>query len=912
MKLKNKKTAEKIIALAMIVFLITLVIPPFSFAEDVEVSFTASPQTIQRGQDNAIIISLTVPGDYDGLEGGELIVHNGAKTPQVIRLQKGEGREYSFSFKIKASQSVGDTFYVELKNLKVYKDKMHGTLPIHEVSYATAVPERIDFTVTGTTNNQGSALNPNPAATGVGSAGNVVRNPLVSMLIDSILSPFETQLKEGVFDKISGQIEEAFKLGTEKEGGENALLDKLGLSTSTRERLKRKVAGKPVELTEEEINEFWEAWTDYDKNANEIKDNIQKEIEEGKKEKKSFWERIINCSDREHIGYGWCAWEYVVDIFSLTYGIATSIRLASHVGTCAPEQPLTESQCESCNEEGFFCTEERCAILGPNCITAETEDPGRVICISGDCPERGSPKIIYLNAIAYDINGTVVRDKDWTGGSSGGVDLGKIAWDTAYIELYVDTSAEANPYSEFTKCRWSFKKDQAFENMSTFDPDLFSSEHYVYAPTDGLVPGESYTIFIKCQDVCGAVHQPEDNPYQVKFELEDEPDWRYPCYPDLITAHDAGRCYIDPWQSFIPANLPEKEIELWFDEDEVRCRYSTPLHTVPLSVDWDNMTSFGQEFEFVKANPSPYESGRCLVTSGECTHANLTLDLTHGGEQIDLSMDEETLREKYGNNLTSEDISHILDLMQQFEYVNESIGLYRLMFVCRDEEDNEMPPVPYSLLAMPPYDIEIIQPPWNDSYETYERQPELVVNTSHNTYCKYLINTRQWTQGAVNNILWDEMNFLDEVFTQTHIGIVSEELNATPDEGKPHYLFVRCRDAGNLEVNHFTTSFSIVKDITPPEVIRMYHMNDPAFGAFGNSLVIETDDEASCVYSLRSGSCAYNFSDGTPMSSADKFKHSAPWQISDPYYIKCKDKWDNGNDTCAIIVYPYEVPEFIL
>ncbi|MEM2018051.1 MAG: hypothetical protein QW585_02450, partial [Candidatus Pacearchaeota archaeon] len=147
---------------------------------------------------------------------------------------------------------------------------------------------------------------------------------------------------------------------------------------------------------------------------------------------------------------------------------------------------------------------------------------------------------------------------------------------------------------------------------------------------------------------------------------------------------------------------------------------------------------------------------------------------------------------------------------------------------------------------------------------------------------------------------------IDAETATTHKGKHNETLNASTT-GLKHLLCVKCRDFWGIEVAS-KIDFFVLLDPLSPEVIRMYHDT-----TINDLLVIETNEEAECVYTHKG--CNYNFTEGNAMMSTDKLLHAAHWQLS-PYYVKCKDKWDNypggkpDANVCTIVIYPYEIPQF--
>ncbi len=165
-------------------------------------------------------------------------------------------------------------------------------------------------------------------------------------------------------------------------------------------------------------------------------------------------------------------------------------------------------------------------------------------------------------------------------------------------------------------------------------------------------------------------------------------------------------------------------------------------------------------------------------------------------------------------------------------------------------------------------------------------QVDLIVNTvgglsSGEAACQYSINTQPYITFA--QTLSNEHK---QTFTSLNIGNYS--------------INVRCIDsAGNLAYGN--TSFNLELDTNPPGITRIYY-------DFGD-LVIETDEDASCVYKNDSVTCNYNFANGTSMDFGNTKIHKTVWNLKSISYIKCKDIWGNEPDQCSAVVKPYQTVE---
>jgi hypothetical protein len=121
------------------------------------------------------------------------------------------------------------------------------------------------------------------------------------------------------------------------------------------------------------------------------------------------------------------------------------------------------------------------------------------------------------------------------------------------------------------------------------------------------------------------------------------------------------------------------------------------------------------------------------------------------------------------------------------------------------------------------------------------------------------------------------------------------------DSGSYTYYY-KCVDLGGNAV-YDSTSFNVDVDRQSPIVVRAYKSS--------GELKIITSEEADCSYSNKD--CNFNIDEGIQMSTLDNQAHNAEWKITQNYYIRCKDEYDNqpslslDNVGCSIVVRPYEI-----
>ncbi len=122
--------------------------------------------------------------------------------------------------------------------------------------------------------------------------------------------------------------------------------------------------------------------------------------------------------------------------------------------------------------------------------------------------------------------------------------------------------------------------------------------------------------------------------------------------------------------------------------------------------------------------------------------------------------------------------------------------------------------------------------------------------------------------------------------------------------GNHNYKVLCLDESGNTAQT--TISFTIVKDLQPPQITRIYNE--------GNNLIIRTSKPAICYYNKNDADkCNYAYTDNPLLklgtfSTNDNLIHMTGWRLS-PYYIKCQDLCGNGGratDGCLTVV-PQEI-----
>ncbi|MCX6746919.1 MAG: hypothetical protein NTU63_02170 [Candidatus Pacearchaeota archaeon] len=110
--------------------------------------------------------------------------------------------------------------------------------------------------------------------------------------------------------------------------------------------------------------------------------------------------------------------------------------------------------------------------------------------------------------------------------------------------------------------------------------------------------------------------------------------------------------------------------------------------------------------------------------------------------------------------------------------------------------------------------------------------------------------------------------------------------------------FIKCCDLGN-NCQEGNVEFRVETDFNPPIIVRAYYES--------GSLKIVTNEDAECAYSITD--CSYILEDGITFSSGNDREHSAGWDTTNNYYIKCKDDYGNQPSPadCTMTIRPFEL-----
>ena|GEM_PF-4980116 len=381
---------------------------------------------------------------------------------------------------------------------------------------------------------------------------------------------------------------------------------------------------------------------------------------------------------------------------------------AMNTGKCSAESAYTPDEKAELQEEGYdvkcencgwlegqpWCTEQRCAMLGTDCVWAQDPDSAKADgkCYTKDLDDVTQPALTALEAEYFD------HDKNKLGEDSGIPKVERTAelpYNMTYIKIYATTN-------EAAKCSWSLTESQEHKSMTTFaDEALYPTEHETnYIAIDRNILPAEFTYYIKCKDVAGNAPPAAEDKNYVKFKVEGGPD----VTPPVIE-------YIDP-KGFMPLGTETINLKvLAFDSNAVKsCEYATDGTFYSMS----RVGSMG--------------SAKCATSIAErCDYFE--------ADNVELNCTEFEALDPEAIGLTGEQKRAFLE--QQAEYKGTNVCPLRIK--CTDTKDNSEE-ANYSIVITPLFNVTIISPE-----DGYDRTPEIKIETSRPSVCSYTLLGKEYT-----------------------------------------------------------------------------------------------------------------------------------------------------------------------
>jgi hypothetical protein len=555
----------------------------------------------------------------------------------------------------------------------------------------------------------------------------------------------------------------------------------------------------------------------------------------------------------------WAFSETLSPILSTTAGIISiySVSESFNTGNCVPETAYTNSDhCGECGglEGQFYCTQERCGILGEDSgychWEAKNDGTADGTCLSSNPTDTTPPGITSIELQMFDQDLAVTLEKNV---NTNQMTTEQVSWfDAAGVEINLVTDEPA-------KCAASFESSLTYETMSggelAFDGSYETDHELKFNLTAQQKMNGENTLYIKCRDVSGGVNGEHDDINWIKMLFGVEPN---SVPPEIIEIQPANALNL-------PAGTLEIEVKLTVQDrlDEVtECKYQ-PANTDP------NGYVVDDEGNIEPINYGDLNNLFTFIRTMSCPGSAL---------QNDCSQFKDTIVFDEGNSIE-------LDLISQGYSENGTI--YPYTFGCKDSYGNPVL-MDYGFTIYPGFDMNITYP--TGGLQIYDSTPEVNISVEVDAYCRYKID---------NDVNWTRMN------TGVGMPFVNSEIEdplSANVAGVPHRLIVNCIDMGN-DVVEKTINFFVMSDAAAPLITRVYTR-----GIMGSSgrLHIELNEEAECRYSSEDSS----FEDSTLMNAVPPTlvlgerilsDHQTATLDSFKYYIKCRDEWDNEG---SYTIYP--------
>ena len=453
-----------------------------------------------------------------------------------------------------------------------------------------------------------------------------------------------------------------------------------------------------------------------------------------------------------------------IGLFVNLYGAARSMN----PGTCAEESAYSadSAKCGNCGaaEGQWYCTKERCDILGTNCkwfVKPDAKEDG--LCIAVKTTDVTIPSVEKWTLRFYDSNQSQIGQPVNIPGNAGTAvwptSGGKVPYNSSYVSIEINTNEES-------QCKYTQSGGQDYNSaMTSFaDESAYPRDH----KTDkiALIRGAKtdYIFYVKCKDLNGNVNSASDDKNYIKFTTVAAPDRQPPSIE-----------YLKPENIFMPPSTTNVTFSLLtYDTNNVSsCKYS------PTSINWDNMTTMNRIGAIGRS--------KCVVTNTTaCDLFQSTILLTNG-------------------------------TLAQFNTGDEIINVttYRIYFNCIDNAKptgnkgitvmgNVYDYLNRTVTLIPGFNVTVNSP--IPSPELYYEDVDINVTTGRVSTCNYVIDSKKYTfddppQGVKGHVI-------------TH--------NESLSVGE-HTIFAECEDIANNIMTSSPVKFNVAADLAAPMIIRAYY-----------------------------------------------------------------------------------------
>jgi len=515
-------------------------------------------------------------------------------------------------------------------------------------------------------------------------------------------------------------------------------------------------------------------------------------------------------------------------------------------GDCVPEEAYGDNtHCEECGglEGQFFCSQDRCGILGGNsghCTWESKGDGGPDgLCLPANPTDTGIPTITHMKIEMFNRTNLFTGDYEVTGHE---IETQEFGWYDAHsVKINLTTDEES-------KCRGSFEdgKDYGdmlaeyhFEGRYTFDHSLEFN-----LTGQQKMHGEN-TFYIKCTDVNGNVNRASDDMNWIKMRFGEEPN---DVPPEIIDMDPANRV-------FLPEGTNQIDLRIIVEDriDEVtECKYGYNI---------SNYVDLPSTFNFDRTMSCPGSS-----LPDDCYQFSNMFEFNE-----DQSLDVDLVSQGYGENAT----------------------IYPYVFGCIDEYDNSKL-INYSFTVYPGFDMNITYP--EEEERVYDSTPDINITVGASSQCDYKIdNALNWTDLSPvlgHNLYSAEVEdpLSGSVGGIGHTLVVKCRDLAYNDVEKSLHFFVLSDESAPRMIRLYTRgSFGSGGNL-------YLALDEEAECAFDNDEQTFDFDDGTLMLPVPPLSRLGEGEDERLLSE----EHATSWD-STKYYIKCRDEWKNE---ASFVVYP--------
>jgi hypothetical protein len=508
---------------------------------------------------------------------------------------------------------------------------------------------------------------------------------------------------------------------------------------------------------------------------------------------KEGWDKIVLPTLKEKgvtkevavskFGSGWLKWTRIVLISVAIFLDIWSTSRAMNIGKCEAESKYTPGEKQKLKDEGvlaveptavcelcgtregqWWCTEERCKMLGTDCVWKAENNTGKKdgTCLTVKLSDISPPNVVNVSLKLLKADNTTNYTSGIIDGKTLSVSTAQ-SHDVKWVEIGVGTN-------ENSYCKYDNKENATYDEMRwTFDKESeFPMSHVARRDINEMMSTDYvYSIYARCEDA--ASNKNSVDAASISFRLQPPPDY----YPPEIQ-------YVDP-SMYVPFGTASINLKiLAYDNNRVsECRYSFNKSKTA----WNEMTG-----EMTKS-PANCKSG--VTTANACDYFIKTVNLPEGRE---FTVDFET------SGMSAEDRAAINSQMADLR----GSKMYDLFMQCQDNTAQKNAySINMTLMSTSPFNISIA-----GITDKYSQKPEFNVTTSRQTTCTYEISavSRKYT-------------FDDPVYgLKEHIKKHNETLQP---RDTPYTITVECKDIAGTK-KKATKDFTVSLDSTPPNIIRAY------------------------------------------------------------------------------------------